>query len=434
MRFDIFCSLTQAQPGGILPPHAVVLRNFLEQARVADGLGFDAVWVAGSHFSSELQRSHRRPVIPHWRGEVGLNTDFCQLAGQILARTERIEVGSAIMNIVGQGGPLAAAERVAALLGWHGLDPAERRRIRVGFAGGRFDYINRLSGIGPRAEWEREAWPQVRSAVAAEAAEIFVRLLAGEALASDDVPEAELRPEHFGDLDAYRRAWKAKGPVGERIVVPRQWEFEPVRAVPEIARPELLELVLGSQDHALQARLNRFRPVKVFNLSITQPAVIEATHARMERAYHPAGGPWRREYMPRTVFVFLQDEPDRSAGDNRAAARADAEMRLAAYWQALEGTLSPARIAAAADNALIGTAADIAEQITSRFQPEDRLMLWFDFFTHDSQRVCAQMESFMTRVVPRLPQHYGNPGGLSARTPARPAGTPGPVAAARPAP
>lgn len=71
MRFDIFCSLTQAQPGGVLPPHAAVLRNFIEQAQVADRLGFDTVWVAGSHFSSELQRAHRRPVIPHWRGRSG---------------------------------------------------------------------------------------------------------------------------------------------------------------------------------------------------------------------------------------------------------------------------------------------------------------------------------------------------------------------------
>ncbi|MCX5175292.1 LLM class flavin-dependent oxidoreductase [Streptomyces virginiae] len=416
MRFDIFCSLTQAQPGGVLPPHATVLRNFLEQAQVADRLGFGTVWVAGSHFSSELQRAHRRPVIPHWRGEIGLNTDFCQLAGQVLARTQRIDVGSAIMNIVGQGGPLAAAERVAALLGRHGLDPGERRRIRVGFAGGRFDYVSRLSGVLPRTGWEREAWPQVRSAVAAEAAEIFVRLPAGETLASDDVPEAELGPEHFDDPDTYRRTRKAGAPAGDRIVVPRRWEFEAVRAVPEIARPDLLELVTGSRDPALQAWLNRFRPVKVFNLSITPAAVIEATHARMDRMYHPAGGPWRRGYMPRTVFVFLQDEPRRSVGGNRAAAREDAEMRLAAYWRALEGTLDPARIASAADNALVGTAADIAEQITGRFHPEDRLMLWFDFFTHDSRRVCEQMESFMTAVVPRLPQPYSSPYDCRAHT------------------
>lgn len=194
--------------------------------------------------------------------------------------------------------------------------------------------------------------------------------------------------------------------AGERIVVPRRWEFESVRVVPEIARPDLFELVLGSQDRTLQARLNRFRPVKVFNLSIMPSAVIEATHARLARVYHPAGGPWQRGYMPRTVFVFLQDRADRSAEVNRAGARADAEARLAAYWLALEGTLDPARSASAAGNALIGTASDIAEQITERFHPQDRIMLWFDFFTQDGRQVCEQMESFMTRVVPLLPTSY----------------------------
>ncbi|EDY48925.1 conserved hypothetical protein [Streptomyces clavuligerus] len=384
------------------------MANFLEQAQVADALGFATIWVAGSHFSSELQQGHRRPVIPNWRGEIGLNTDFCQLAGQVLTRTRRIEVGSAVMNIVGQGGPLAAAERVAALVGWHGLDPAESRTLHIGFSGGRFDYINRLSGVVPRTGWEEAAWPRVRSAVAAEAAEIFVRLLAGETLTSEDIPEAELGPEAFPDPEMYRRALAEGRSVEGRVVLPRRWEFEAVKAVPEIARPDLLELVVGSQDQALQARLNLIRPVKVFNLSITPPSVIEATHTRLQRVYHPAGGPWRRGYMPRTVFVFLHDHRGRSAGANRSDARADAEARLAAYWRAMEGTVNPARVAAAADNALIGTSADIAEQIGARFHPQDRLMLWFDFFTQDSKRVCEQMDAFMTRVVPRLPRAFAS--------------------------
>ncbi|MFI6847536.1 LLM class flavin-dependent oxidoreductase [Kitasatospora sp. NBC_00085] len=408
MKFDIFCSLTQAQPGDAFPPHATVLQNFLEQAQVADDLGFQTLWVAESHYSSELQRTHRQPVIPHWRGEVGLNTDFCQLASRVLARTRRIDVGSAIMNVVCNGGPLAAAERVAALLAWHGLDPAEQRRLHVGFAGGRFDYINRLSGVDARTDWERAAWPQVRSAITAEAAEIFVRLLSGEVLTSEDIPEAELGPEQFPDAESYRQALKETGSPGDRVVLPRRWQFEAVKAVPEPARPELLTLVLGSQDQALQARLNRFRPVRVFNLSITPPEVIEATHTRLAQAYHPSGGPWQRSYMPRTVFVFLEDRPGWSAERSRAAAREDAERRLRAYWTALEGTLDPRKVASAADNALIGTPSDIAQQITERFHPDDRLMLWFDFFTHDSAQVCRQMESFIAKVVPLLPSHFGS--------------------------
>ncbi|MDH6707877.1 hypothetical protein P3T27_004614 [Kitasatospora sp. MAA19] len=43
MKFDLFCSLTQAQPGDAHPSHATVFRNFLEQVEVADDLGFGTV-------------------------------------------------------------------------------------------------------------------------------------------------------------------------------------------------------------------------------------------------------------------------------------------------------------------------------------------------------------------------------------------------------
>jgi hypothetical protein len=61
-----------------------------------------------------------------------------------------------------------------------------------------------------------------------------------------------------------------------------------------------------------------------FNLSITAPEVIERTHERMRAAYHPAGGPWRREYMPRTTFVFLNGRPGLSPERQRAEASAEA--------------------------------------------------------------------------------------------------------------
>lgn len=56
----------------------------------------------------------------------------------------------------------------------------------------------------------------------------------------------------------------------------------------------------------------------------------------------------------------------------------------------------------AADNALIGNPQDIADQIRTRFHPDDRLMLWFDFFDHDCARVIRGMEAFMKEVVPIL--------------------------------
>jgi hypothetical protein len=148
--------------------------------------------------------------------------------------------------------------------------------------------------------------------------------------------------------------------------------------------------------------VNRLLPVKVFNLSITQPEVIEATHERMAAAYHPEGGPWRRSYMPRTVMVFLNEQPGLSPRARGTAAREEAREALSAYWAALEGTLDPAKVAAAAENAVVGDAQEVAEQVLARFHAEDRLMLWFDFFNHDSKRVIADMESFATSVIPRL--------------------------------
>jgi len=101
-------------------------------------------------------------------------------------------------------------------------------------------------------------------------------------------------------------------------------------------------------------------------------------------------------------MVFLNEQPQLSPEERRVAARAEARAALAAYWTALEGTLDPTKVEVAADNAVVGNADDVVEQILARFHPEDRLMLWFDFFNHDSPRVVANMEAFMTRVAPRV--------------------------------
>jgi hypothetical protein len=157
-----------------------------------------------------------------------------------------------------------------------------------------------------------------------------------------------------------------------------------------------------AHDAPLQEYFNRFMPVQVFNLSITRPEIIEETHRRMAAAYHPKGGPWKREYMPRTVFVFLNAQPHLSPERQRVHAKEEAEAALGAYWAALDGTIDPSKVANAADNALIGNPDDIAAQILERFHPEDRLMLWFDFFNHDCARVIVNQEAFMARVVPVL--------------------------------
>jgi hypothetical protein len=52
--------------------------------------------------------------------------------------------------------------------------------------------------------------------------------------------------------------------------------------------------------------------------------------------------------------------------------------------------------------ALVGNPDDVAGQIAARFHPDDRLMLWFDFFNHDNDHVIDAMSAMVTQVVPRL--------------------------------
>src|SRR5436853_5751686 len=185
MELDIFFSISQTEVDGYMPSEKVMFENFFEQVELADQLGLGTAWVAESHLSTEVQKMNPGAVIPHFVGEIGLNTDILQLAHRVFARTQRIGVGSAIMNILCNGGPIAAAERVKTFLALHGLDPAERRILNVGFASGRFPFINVPYGIVPRDDFERAHWPAVKNKIFEEATEIFLRLLKGEILNSD---------------------------------------------------------------------------------------------------------------------------------------------------------------------------------------------------------------------------------------------------------
>ncbi len=406
MKYDIFFSISQTPVDGHTPSEATMFANFFEQVRAADQLGYGVAWIAESHLSSEVQKGNRSPVIPHWQGEVGLNADFVQLATRVFAQTERIECGSAVMNILCMGGPVAHAERVGVFSALHGLDPQEQRRIHVGFAAGRFQFMNEASGILPRDGVEQAAWPAMKGLIFAEAAQIFLRLLRGDVLSSDDIPSPTLTRANFrsdGDWARVRQAGEERdGSVGEAVPIQRRWAFEKLKIVPQDFRRELLVPIVGSHEPHVQELVNRILPTQVFNLSITSPDIIEATHQRMAAAFHRDGGPWQRQYMPRTTFVFLNAQPGLSPEQQGKAAREEAAAALGAYWNALEGTIDPAKVARAATNALIGNPAEIAEQIRERFHPDDRLMLWFDFFNHDCDRVIANMEAFMTDVAPAV--------------------------------
>ena len=416
LQFDVFFSISQTPVDGRVPDERGMLQNFLEQVEAADRLGFGVAWVAEAHLSTEVQKRNRKPVVPSWQGEVGLNVDIVQTAHAVFRRTKRIEVGSAVLNLLQSGGPVAHAERIAYFLGLHGLDPQERRRLHVGFSAGRFDFQNRAYGIDPATPVELAMpfglW---KGKVFDEAAEIFVRLLAGETLCSDDIAERVVIRSDFRSQEEWQKvlavaktegALRPGGPGHgvDGVAMPKRFLFEHLKIVPQEFRRDLLQLVVGSHDPKVHELVNRYLPAHVANLSITPSATIDATHERMRKAFHKAGGPWKREYMPRTVLVFINEEPGLTPQERRAAAQEEAKKATSAYWNAIEGTLDPKKVSEATDNAVVGTAEDIAKQLAERYHPEDRLMLWFDFFNHDSKRVVRNMEAFMQKVAPLLPR------------------------------
>lgn len=272
MEFDVFFSISQTPVDGKTPSEAEMLSNFFAQVEAADRLGFGVAWVAESHLSSEVQKRNAKPVVPHWQGEVGLNCDILQTAHEVFRRTKRIEVGSAVMNILCNGGPVAHAERIAYFLALHGLHSGERRRLHVGFSAGRFDFMNRAYGIDPATPLEKALpfglW---KGKVFEEAAEIFARLLSGETLCSADVMERTLTRSACRSDDDWQRvvaAARLEGRLAANGIVrlPKRFVFEHLKLVPQEFRRGLLQLVVGSHDPAVQGLVNKVLPAHVANL------------------------------------------------------------------------------------------------------------------------------------------------------------------------
>ena len=407
MEFDIFFSISQTpDSSGYKPTEREMFSNFLDQAERADDLGFGVGWVAQAHLSTEVQKSNINPVVPHYPGEVGLCTDFFQVAAAVIARTKRMEVGSAVMSILASGGPIAQAERVGAFLAIHGLNQNESRRLHIGFSAGRFEFMARPYGIVPRDPVEEAAWPALRGQIFAEASEIFLRLLSGEVIDSSMIRETRLTRDHFRNDEHWREVQESAvaewglTSYPDEVFIPRRYEFESIATIPREWRRDLLNLVLGSHDQRLQVEVNKWRPVQVFNLSITPPDIIEATHERMKKCYHTDGGSWDRSMMPRTVMVFLNDEDGLSDVERSNHALEESKSSISTYWNALEGTIDLGKVEKAVHNAVIGNVDEVAQQLIERYHPEDRIMCWFDFFNHDNERVKRNMEAFMTKVVP----------------------------------
>jgi len=412
MKHDIFFSISQTPGvGGDTPSERQMFENYFQQLQHADALGFEVGWIAQAHLSTETQKSNSAPVVPHWQGEVGLCTDFPQLAMESFRQTQNIDIGSAVISILASGGPIAQAERIANTVQFLSMLD-DNRKLHVGFSAGRFEFMARPYGISPRNAWEKAAWKPLRSQIFLEASEIFLRLLNGEVISSDDIRQTTLTRELFRSDEEWQSVKAAYledklAEDTEAIPVPRRYNFEDISIVPKQWNRNQLQLVAGTHDPFAQSFVNSILPVKVFNLSITSPTVIDETHDRMAKNFHPDGGAWQRSYMPRTSFVFINDEQNLDEQAQSDAAKYEAEQALQAYWNALEGTIDPEKVSKAADNALIGNPREIAHQIVDRFHPEDTIMAWFDFFNHDSDRVCRNMTAYMEKVVPMVEQLIG---------------------------
>ncbi len=229
MKYDIFFALGQNEIDGHKPSERVMFQNFFDQVRLADALGFETAWVAETHLSSQVQKRNPGAVIPQFKGEIGLNTDILQIAQKIFAQTKQIHVGSAIRNILCNGGPMAHAEAVRMFLSLHGLEEGESRLLNIGFASGRFPYSNIPYGVRPRDEIEKAAWPALRGMIFMEATEIFLRFLRGDVFASKDVKPKILKRSHFRSDEDWARvvtAWKTKTGSErepEAIEIPSFW-------------------------------------------------------------------------------------------------------------------------------------------------------------------------------------------------------------------
>jgi alkanesulfonate monooxygenase SsuD/methylene tetrahydromethanopterin reductase-like flavin-dependent oxidoreductase (luciferase family) len=380
MKFDVFHSIGRIDSLTPKLSDREVFQQFFQQVEAAEKLGYETVWVAESHFSSEVQKFNPDPVIPNYHGEVGLNADSVQLATLVAERTERIGFGTAILNIVGgNGGPIAAADRIRSLA-WYNSMRQSPRQLWIGVASGRFPYINRPFGIVPRNVEEREFWSKYQPLIFTEALEIFLRLVRGETLSSADITGHTIE-----GAGAYR---------------PR-WEFERMSLVPAMSAAEVdrhMRFVLGSSDpYARQIGL-KFADLDVFNLSFTPPDALNKVHEEMFVRYREAGRVWGRARMPRTVLVFI----DR---DRRVAQEA-ASRCFDTYIEAMRGTVKLPPKEFLMERALIGTPDDIRRALSPDdphgFHADDRLMLWFEFNQTDHWKIVSQMQLFAEEVAP----HY----------------------------
>jgi alkanesulfonate monooxygenase SsuD/methylene tetrahydromethanopterin reductase-like flavin-dependent oxidoreductase (luciferase family) len=136
VEFGIFFELSTPSPGpaGI---DRVVVEHSLEQARLADELGFDVVWAVEHHFLEEYSHCSAPEV----------------LLAAIAAQTQRVRVGhGAVICVPGINHPARVAERAAM------LDIVSGGRLELGTA--RSSTWTELGGFGIDPDTTKKAWDE----------------------------------------------------------------------------------------------------------------------------------------------------------------------------------------------------------------------------------------------------------------------------------
>lgn len=136
MRFGTFHLMEQP----FTKTEVQVVREHLDQIKLADRLGYDSVWLTEHHFSSV-------PYVPDVMGEYGLSTSPFALACAVSQITERVRIGTAV-KVLPLEHPLRTAEDIVM------ADILSGGRIDAGLGTGYRQY--EFDGLGVPADEKRE--------------------------------------------------------------------------------------------------------------------------------------------------------------------------------------------------------------------------------------------------------------------------------------
>jgi alkanesulfonate monooxygenase SsuD/methylene tetrahydromethanopterin reductase-like flavin-dependent oxidoreductase (luciferase family) len=136
VKFGIFFEMSTPRP--FTPAvEAAVLHNALEQARLADELGFEWVWAVEHHFLEEYSHCSAPEVV----------------LAAVAAQTERIRIGhGAVVCVPEMNHPIRVAERCAT------LDLLSRGRLEVGTA--RSSTWTELGGFNVDPDHTKKTWDE----------------------------------------------------------------------------------------------------------------------------------------------------------------------------------------------------------------------------------------------------------------------------------